>query len=576
MIDTRNPARPSKTFSRSYVAPELQAHLDQGGTFEEWLAGRTPIASMARISADRLSGDAIGVARQHKNNARNAALHNCTVVVCYEDNNLTAAKREVVRPAFLQMIKDLTHGHEEETGIPVKGCIAVERERVYRLPEDFIALQDALSMNGSGIFIEGRALLSPVEGDAPIIAGPGWPGSVESEVGTIRKRTRRSAKDRAEEGGVPGSPRRFGWLGAEKRHGRLNNEQQNAAEWPYLVQMVKMRAEGRSWGSVTRWIATQKDGEGNPIRTVRGGRWSDQGVKAIITNPAWWGGRILNGDLVRDAGTGEPKLGEWEHADPATDGVGYETWKLIMSGVQSTALHRGMKQAPAAKAAGREVFRTGKYKFSGTLRCGRINEAGEICHSRLVGNAASGRNAKYGDYYRCNDPNCKGVGRQVASVDAYLEELVLSYLDEHYADTEPSTTPWRGMEKLAGLRVQHKKIQDSVADGEVDWDDVHDMLTRLNRNIRTLEAEEQEHLAAEAKRNLLRGWRRESWEGKDLAEKKEVISHVLAAVIVLPIPEGGSDKAPFDPTLLKVNWRQPSHGRVVIAAPAPPHPHPQP
>ncbi|MBT2387464.1 recombinase family protein [Streptomyces sp. ISL-11] len=139
MLDTRNPSRPSKTFSRSYVAPALQAHLDAGGDVGEWLAGRTPIASMARISADRLKGDAIGIGRQHKNNTRNAELHSCAVVMHYEDNNLTAAKREVKRPAFLQMVKDITHGCEEETGIPLRGCITVERERVYRLPRDFIA-----------------------------------------------------------------------------------------------------------------------------------------------------------------------------------------------------------------------------------------------------------------------------------------------------------------------------------------------------------------------------------------------------------------------------------------------------
>ncbi|WP_189876592.1 recombinase family protein [Streptomyces bluensis] len=341
---------------------------------------------------------------------------------------------ELACVAFLQMVRDLAHSEEEETGIPLKGCIAVERERVYRLPRDFIALQDALVMNGTGTFIEDKTKINLVDDDDTITAGLVASGRDEAEVRKIRKRTVRNAKDRAEEGGVPGGPRRFGWLGGDKRTGRLNNEKKNAAEWPYLITMVKMRAQGRSWGSITRWVASQKDSEGSPVKSARGGRWSEQAVKIIITNPAWWGGRILDGELVKDD-EGNHKIGAWDHSDPRPEeegghGIGYETWKQIMAGVKSSALHRGMKKSPAVEATGAEVLRVGKYLFSGTLRCGRINLAGELCYSKIVGNAASGKNAKYGDYYRCNDPNCKGVGRRVAAVDEYLEELVLSYLDK--------------------------------------------------------------------------------------------------------------------------------------------------
>lgn len=556
MIDTRNLARPSKTFSRSYVAPELQAHLDRGGTIDEWLGGRTPVASMARISADRLKSDAIGVGRQHRNNARNAALHNCAVVVHYEDNNITAAKGEVIRPAFLQMVKDITHGHEEETGIPLKGCITVERERAYRLPRDFIALQDALVMNGTGIFIEDKTPLNLVDDDGTVIASLVTSGTSEAEVRMVRKRTRRNAKDRAEEGGVPGGPRRFGWLGVDKREGRLGNEEKNPSEWPYLIQMIKKRAGGRSWRHITGWINRERDKDGNPILTTRGGKWSEQGVKGAVTNPAWWGGRILDGEIVKDPDTEDPKLGKWEYADPQVDQVGYNTWKQIMAGVNANRLHRGMPKPSTAQTTEGESTRVGKYLFSGILRCGRINDLNEICYSKLTGNKATGKNAKYGDYYRCGDANCKGVGRRVAPVDKHLEELVLTYLDKHFSGTKPKTTPWRGREKLSGLIVQRKKIKDSVASGEADWDDVHDMITRLSRNIKTLEVEEQEHLRVESKRNLLRGWSRKKWDKMELDEKKEVVSQVLTSVTVLPVPRERSDKAPFDPNLLQVSWRK--------------------
>ncbi|MEF3112445.1 recombinase family protein [Streptomyces chrestomyceticus] len=549
MIDTRNPSRPSRTFSRSYVAPALQSWLDDGGAVEEWLNGRTPLISYARISADRLDGDAIGVGRQHKNNTRNAELHNCAVVLHYEDNNITAAKREVVRPAFVQMCRDITHSREEETGIPVRGCIAVERERVWRLPRDFIAFQDALVMVGNGIFIEDKTLLDLVNDDGTIIAGLVTSGTGEAEVKKVRKRTVRNAKDRAEEGKSYGAPRRFGWLGASKDPYRLGNKHKNEEEWPHLIEMIKARYSGRSWRGITAEINKKK------VPTARGGRWSEQGVKAAVTNPAWWGGRVLNGEIVMDSATDNPVIGKWDHATKESDGVDYETWKTIMTGVKANRLHRGMQQS-ASDSQNTEQLRTRKYKYSGILRCGRINDFEETCYAKLSGNPGTGRNAKYGDYYRCGDPNCKGVGRRVAPVDTYLEGLLLAYMDKHFAGTKVQTTPWRGQDKLATLRKQRKSVKESVANGESEWSDVHDLLTRLARNIKTLENEEKEHLKNEAKRNLLRGWSREKWANMELAEQREVIAQVFASVVVMPIPEGVSDKAPFNPNLLKVSWRK--------------------
>jgi hypothetical protein len=279
-------------------------------------------------------------------------------------------------------------------------------------------------------------------------------------------------------------------------------------------------------------------------------------VKGAVTNPAWWGGRILDGEIVKDPDTEEPKLGKWEYADPKVDQVDYDTWKQIMAGVNANRLHRGMAKPTTVEAKGGESTRIGKYLFSGILHCGRIYDFDEVCFSKLTGNKATGKNAKYGDYYRCGDANCKGVARRVAPVDEYLEQLVLAYLDKHFSGTNPKTVPWRGKEKLAGLVVQRKKIKDSVANGEADWDDVHDMITRLNRNIKTLESEEQAHLRAESKRNLLRGWSRKKWHKMELDERKEAISQVLTSVVVLPVPRERGDKAPFDPNLLQVSWRK--------------------
>ncbi|WP_406060492.1 recombinase family protein [Streptomyces sp. NBC_01077] len=541
MLDTRDPERPSRTFSRCSIAPELRAWLDGGGTAEGWLRGRTPLISYARVSADRLDGDSVGVMRQHRNNTRSAAALGCAVVLHYEDNNLTAAKNTVPRPAFRRMCQDIVHGRERETGIPVRGCVSVERERVYRLPRDFLAFQDALTMAGGGVFVEGTAAVRLTEDDGPA-SGPG-------EVDRARTRTARSRADCAEEGRAYAGPRRFGWLGASTDPHRIGNKHRNDEEWPCLLGMIKSRAAGGSW----RGIAADLNRQG--VRTARGGRWSEQGVKGLVANPAWWGGRILGGELVKDPETGEPVIGRWDHADETRDGVGYGTWIGIMNEVRAGRARRGLDQGgDAPPAAATTAPRS--YLLSGVLRCGRLNDLGQVCRSRLCGNRATGRNAKYGDYYRCGDPNCKGVGRRAAPVDEFLEGLVLDHLGEHFTGGAPEPAAWRGEGKLAELRRARGGIASSVVSGEVAWGDARDLLARLGRNIESLEAERREHAEAQAKEGLLRGWSRESWGRMTVRERREVITRVLVSVVVLPVPEGVSDKAPFDPALLRPEWRQ--------------------
>lgn len=52
-----------------------------------------------------------------------------------------------------------------------------------------------------------------------------------------------------------------------------------------------------------------------------------------------------------------------------------------------------------------------------------------------------------------------------------------------------------------------------------------------------------------------------------------LLARVLMSVVVMPVPRGASDKAPFDPTLLKVSWGKDttaakSKGETGVKAPA--------
>ncbi|MFD8512961.1 recombinase family protein [Streptomyces antimycoticus] len=81
-----------------------------------------------RISRDD-EGDALGVARQRTDCERLADLRTWQPVKIYEDNDVSAFKRNVVRDEFELMLKDLRAGL-------IDGVVAYDLDRLARQPRD--------------------------------------------------------------------------------------------------------------------------------------------------------------------------------------------------------------------------------------------------------------------------------------------------------------------------------------------------------------------------------------------------------------------------------------------------------
>lgn len=120
--------------SSSFLNPELVSALQQGKTFEDWLAGRIPGVDYARISADqslRSSTQArarkvgTGVRHQHEANEETAAEHGVAIVKFFEDNNITAADPHLVRRSFVEMTRSI-HYRKVAEGYPVCAVVSVE------------------------------------------------------------------------------------------------------------------------------------------------------------------------------------------------------------------------------------------------------------------------------------------------------------------------------------------------------------------------------------------------------------------------------------------------------------------
>lgn len=233
-----------KAKSRWWVAPELVAALERGESFEAWLAGRRPVASAARISTD-LKRDAHGVADQHASNERHAATHGLAIVKYYEDNDISAAKEELTRDAFELLVKELRNRRTAE-GFRICGVMCLERERLYRRAGDYERIVDALMVEDDGLLVENGRFFD-LYGDSAEIEGLIGVAQSKREIRKIRQRMRNSHLARAAKGKAVGGPRRFGWLGPDKRLDRPSNTVKNPAEWPILEQMIKDAVAGKAW-----------------------------------------------------------------------------------------------------------------------------------------------------------------------------------------------------------------------------------------------------------------------------------------------------------------------------------------
>ncbi|GAA1375796.1 recombinase family protein [Streptomyces beijiangensis] len=516
------------------LAPELSEALARGTTTREWIGDRRPVCSYARISEEKQQ--AAGVARQHLNNTAAAVPLGLAVVAHYTDNHLTAADPAVSRPGFLQMVRDL-RARQTAEGVPVSGIVAVAADRVYRLPSDRLRVHRALTVNDDGCFYavdEHRF----VELHRTATDGDAWDG----EVTAVRQRTARSVRDRAREGKQSGGHRRFGWLPGDRRQDRPHNHELDPVESACLRKMIGMLLSGESSESVSAWL----NNEGVP--TVRGGRWTGNTVRNIVSNPAICGYRMLDGELVTDLATGAPVVGSWAAAATVDE------WRRL------AALYPGHYRINAGTLKGdpaRSVKRrkspdpesARKYLLSGIVRCGKPDEHGRLCDSKMVGNPPSRPTGR--PSYACKLPSCRGVARQVALVDEAVEGYVISALTERYGAEQPSTPSWHGQGVLDSLRERAALLKRQYAHGGIAPHDFFDVLSELNAHIAESEKDGADFTAQQATANAFAGFSRDRWQTFGLAQKRKAISAVVQAVVVRPLPKGRARHAPFDPSLLE-------------------------
>ncbi|MCZ4095690.1 recombinase family protein [Streptomyces sp. H39-C1] len=506
------------------------------------MGDRKPCCSYARISQDKKKE--MGVARQHLNNDEFAGMHGCVIVYRYTDNDITAADPDIERPAFLRLVRDLRARRTAED-IRVEGLFVVEEERVVRLPEDYLKLHRALTVDKSGAFaIKDTNTFLDVHSDSEMIRGLLNSAMGEKEVTKTRRRVTRNMRDQALEG-MPTGRRRFGWKGADPKLDRPTNKFLEPKEAKILREALDLALKGKSWATIVHHFEDSK------VPTVRGTRWTTTPVQYMLTNPAICGYRMMYGELVRDREHGEPIVGKWETiATPA------EWHKMLrrcdswfnLEGDTAYSRYRAKVKTEGKKNYQQLAEATRKFMLTNIARCGYVDDDGNMCLAKMKGNGPGGSNKHA--RYRCGDTRCNKVSRRADLVDLAIEMTVIKVLEEQFSNMQPEEQLWYGEGTLTSLLAKREEIKSAYNESRIGMTEYLDFKDTNDKQIADSQKDREDFYAEQAAKNLLAGFKKEKWESFDIRQKRTAIGTIYRAVIIHPIPKGRSRSAEFDPNLL--------------------------
>ncbi|MGW0859259.1 recombinase family protein [Streptomyces sp. NPDC002690] len=458
-----------------------------------------------------------GVANQHRRNDKYAARHHAVIVHRYTDNDLSASKRNVVRPDFQAMLRDLRRGHTPE-GYPVHGVICVDQDRVQRTDRDWEDFVEAITLEPSRRFYTPSGPMDLTE-EGEIIKTGIMAVVNKAEAMKKKRRIRDWHQDRILDGLPHSGPRPFGW--------EEDRETLRPTESDFLAWSIDQRINGKA----VRVLCEEAKRQG--LTGTRGGKIVPQTLTQMMTAPRVCGYRANRGELCLDD-DGSPIVGKWETITTP------EKWQAVCAtfGKGSTYLARG---SGTPRITG--IPKTIKYLGSTLLRCQyRIEEEingavkTRVCNGPMGGTKTSSRRSPY--VYTCT--SCSRNSISGPMVDRQLQRLVLAKLKSAQSTFIAIRATWpdekklqQKADKLAGLEIKWQ-------DDEIPADMFYRLAIPLEKEIKKLRRERAKfELTAqtqnEAPNDVAQKWVAGEY---DLSQKRKVLFEIFAAVQVRPGKKG--------------------------------------
>ncbi|MFJ2002196.1 recombinase family protein [Streptomyces chartreusis] len=440
----------------------------------------------------------------------------------FVDNSRSAWQRNRKRPAWDKLLAAVEAGE-------IDGIVVYHGDRMIRQPfdlEKLIALAESKSLrisSPSGT----RDLDSPDDRFVLRIEA----AQACREADNISRRVTRGVKARVAKGlpGTAGGKRPYGWgvqTGTRVRINRETGDEQLVPvvdttlpvpeEIKFIRQGIERQLAGMGHSAVVRWL--NESGS----RTSAGNPWTAKSWRNVVLSP-----RVAG--LIEHAG--ELHAAAWEGA------VSVEVWEAL----------KAVYAASAAESPyqGRERTRL----LTGVAECYQCHPGprGGSCrgvgcvgpHGTVRSKPTGGRNRKGSRIYYC--PSCRGVGRNMQLLDAYVDGRVLRLLasEEFGAELQAVTEAVSGADlltEITALEQRRKKVRadlEALADNpEVDPTLAALAVASFDRKIAQLRA----RLAVPAKvqrLGRLKGVSREDWLAQPIEVRATIVKD-LFRVVILP------------------------------------------
>lgn len=410
-------------------------------------------------------------------------------IVWYEDNNLSAFKRNVKRKDFERMVKDLEV-------LAIGGILAYDIDRVYRQPRDLERVIDCYDKPGCNLVfhtLSGQNFdLTTADGrfSARIMVTIANKSSED-----MSRRLKREMERKAYAGEMTGGHRPFGW---EEDRKTLRPKERKA-----LDDMADMILKGDSVSTCTEWLKEQGfvGRAGKPY--VR------SSVLRILINPRNAGIRVFRGEPLKDE-EGNYVRGPWEA--PWT----VDKWLAVKGVIE------GRKQANRAKSG--PPANTVRSILSGILRCGE-------CGTRMVAANSSRQYPKY----RCakDAGGCGNITISRPHSENAIRGLVTDVLMAATAqkETEQVGPKWEKAEELAALEQEFEELHALWKAGQIKTTSYILGREKLEEQIDELRGERAVALARPTKAPSIEVIK-DGWDKLSIERQRDVILSVLTAVMV--------------------------------------------
>lgn len=457
----------------------------------------------------------------------------------FVDNSRSAWQRARKRPAWDQLLAAVQAGE-------IDAIIVYHGDRMIRQPFDLETLISLAESRGLRIASPSgtRDLDSP--DDRFILRIEAAQACRESD--NISRRVTRGVKARVAKGlpGTAGGKRPYGWgvqtgtrtktdpeTGEERQVPVFDTTQPVAKEIKFIQRGVERQLAGMSQAAVVRWLNSQG------AVTTEGNPWTVKSWRNVVLGPRV-AGLVEHDGRLHDA--------VWDGA------VSVDVWE-------------GVKALYAASAAqspyqGRER----KYLLTGVGECYRCHKGpsgackGEPCgapHVTVRSKPTGGRNRRDARIYFC--PSCKGVGRNLELLDAYVQGHVLRLLSSEAFTEELNRTMEAAsgadlMTEITALEQRRDKVSAELEE-LADHPDVDARLAMLSvasfeRKLADLRA--QLDVPARLRRLAdVAGIDRTQWLSRHIDVRSTVVAD-LFRVVILPTSWRGPG---FDPSSVRLERR---------------------